>query len=199
MQMSLPAHWNIERIINQLDEFGFYILDAAYSTEYLNAVRLECMSHLESFRQAAIQNGVVSNIRSDHILWLDDTLCIAQQHTQCLMALAQQLNRVFFLGIKDIEAHFACYNAGEFYALHRDNPQEKNGRIVSSVFYLHEAWQNDFGGELRLQDKQGHWHIVQPMPNRIVIFQSNLLHEVLLSKQQRLSITGWLRSDIPLI
>ena len=199
MQMSLPAHWNIERIINQLDELGFYILDEAYSTEYLNAVRLECMSHLESFRQAAIQNGVVSNIRSDHILWLDDTLCIAQQHTQCLMTLAQQLNRVFFLGIKDIEAHFACYNAGEFYALHRDNPQEKNGRMVSSVFYLHEAWQNDFGGELRLQDKQGHWHIIQPLPNRIVIFQSNLLHEVLLSKQQRLSITGWLRSDIPLI
>ncbi|MFI7964616.1 2OG-Fe(II) oxygenase, partial [Acinetobacter baumannii] len=27
-----------------------------------------------------------------------------------------------------------------------------------------------------------------------VIFQSNLLHEVLVSKQQRLSITAWLRS-----
>ncbi len=71
---------------------------------------------------------------------------------------------------------------------------KKNDRIISTVYYLHPEWQDDWGGQLRLQDKNDIWHIITPEPNRLVIFQSNLLHEVLVSKQQRLSITAWLRS-----
>src|SRR5690606_25783662 len=124
---------------------------------------------------------------------------ISHRHIQTLQQFSQILNRAFYLGIKDVEAHFACYNAGEFYALHRDNPQGKNGRMISAVYYLHDDWQDNWGGELHLQDKNDQWHIIQPKPNRIAIFQSDLLHEVLLSKQQRLSITAWLRSDNQLI
>ena len=138
---------------------------------------------------------MVSNIRSDHILWINENLEYAQQHIQALNALAQEFNRAFYSGIQDVEAHFACYNAGEYYALHRDNPQGKNGRVISAVYYLHENWQADWGGELRLQDKNDKWHIVQPKPNRIALFQSDLLHEVLKAKHQRLSITAWLRND----
>ncbi|MBV7614569.1 2OG-Fe(II) oxygenase, partial [Escherichia coli] len=112
-------------------------------------------SHLNEFRDAAIQNGVVSNIRSDHILWLQPKFQISHQHTETLQQFSQVLNRAFYLGIKDVEAHFACYNACEFYALHRDNPQGKNGRMISSVYYLHEEWQDDWGGKLHLQDKNG--------------------------------------------
>ena len=79
--------------------------------------------------------------------------------------------------------------------MHRDNPQGKNGRQISSVYYLHKNWQDDWGGELRLQDKNEQWHIIQPKPNRIALFQSDLLHEVLAAKQQRLSITAWLRHN----
>lgn len=195
----LPIHWNLEHILNDLDEQGFTLIDAAYPQDYQQAVVTECLAHLEQFRQAAIQNGVVSNIRSDHILWLNPELPIAEQHSQTLLALAQELNRAFYLGIKHVEAHFACYNSGEFYALHRDNPQGKNGRMISSVYYLHQDWQDDFGGQLRLQDKHGAWHIISPQPNRLVLFQSDLLHEVLASKAQRLSITAWLRSDQALL
>ena len=99
------------------------------------------------------------------------------------------------MGIKEVEAHFACYRAGEFYALHRDNPQQKNARVMSTVYYLHQDWQADWGGELHLQDKNQQWHTIQPKPNRIALFQSDLLHEVLPAKQQRLSITAWLRSS----
>lgn len=190
----LPKSWNVDRILEDLDQHGFAIIDDAYSPEYQQQLLLECSQNLDQFREAAIQNGVVSNIRSDHILWLSPEFKIADQHSQTLLALAQQLNRAFYLGIKDVEAHFACYNAGEFYALHRDNPQGKNGRMISSVYYLHQTWQDDFGGQLRLQDKHGAWHIIQPQPNRIALFQSDLLHEVLPATQQRLSITAWLRS-----
>ncbi|BCU63667.1 hypothetical protein F941_02906 [Acinetobacter bouvetii DSM 14964 = CIP 107468] len=192
--VQLPKSWNVDHILNDLDQHGFAIIDHAYAAEYVHALADECTSHLNQFRDAAIQNGVVSNIRSDHILWINEELNTAQQHIQHLNALSNCMNQAFFLGIQEAEAHFACYNAGEFYALHRDNPQGKNGRIISTVYYLHEEWQEGWGGELRLQDKNDQWHIIAPKTNRIAIFQSDLLHEVLQAKHQRLSITAWLRS-----
>ena len=190
----LPKSWNIDQILEDLDLHGFAMLDDAYSPEYQQQVLAECSQNLDQFRAAAIQNGVVSKIRSDHILWIHEDLSIAQQHTQTLLALAEQFNQTFYLGIREVEAHFASYQAGSFYALHRDNPQQKNDRVISAVYYLHPEWQADWGGQLRLQDKHGAWHIIEPHPNRIAIFQSDLLHEVLPATQQRLSITAWLRS-----
>lgn len=189
-----PKSCNVDKMIEDLDQQGFTIIDDLYPQDYVQALAEECISHLNQFRDAAIQNGVISKIRSDHILWINEDLEKAQQHIQTLQGLAEQLNRTFFLGIREVEAHFACYNAGEFYALHRDNPQQKNDRVISAVYYLHEDWQEDWGGELRLQDKQDQWHIIPPKPNRIALFQSDLLHEVLKAKHQRLSITAWLRS-----
>lgn len=191
----LPKSWSVDQILDDLDQHGFAIIDDAYSNDYVHQLIEECTSNLNRFREAAIQNGVISKIRSDHILWLNPELVISNHHVQALYSLGQELNRAFYLGIRDVEAHFACYNAGEFYALHRDNPQGKNGRMVSTVYYLHEDWQDDWGGELHLQDKNDIWHVLQPKPNRIALFQSDLLHEVLEAKHQRLSITGWLRSD----
>lgn len=191
----LPKSWNVDQILDDLDQHGFTIIDHAYSSEYGLQLVAECTSNLNRFREAAIQNGVISNIRSDHILWINEELTIAQQHIDALKQLSQILNYSFYLGIQDVEAHFACYNAGEFYALHRDNPQGKNGRMISTVYYLHQEWQDDWGGKLHLQDKNNVWHTIDPQPNRIAMFQSDLLHEVLEAKHQRLSITAWLRSD----
>lgn len=191
----LPKSWNVDQILDDLDQHGFTIIDHAYSAEYGLQLVAECTSNLNLFREAAIQNGVISNIRSDHILWINEYLTIAQQHIDALKQLSQILNYSFYLGIQDVEAHFACYNAGEFYALHRDNPQGKNGRMISTVYYLHQEWQDDWGGKLHLQDKNNVWHTIDPQPNRIAMFQSDLLHEVLEANHQRLSITAWLRSD----
>ena len=195
----IPKSWSVDQILDDLDQLGFSLIDDAYTDSYVSELIEECTSNLNRFRDAAVQNGVISNIRSDHILWLTPELKTSNQHIKHLLALGHEFNRAFYLGMKDVEAHFAYYNAGEFYALHRDNPQGKNGRMISAVYYLHDEWQEDWGGELRLQDKQGEWHIIQPKPNRIALFQSDLLHEVLKAKHQRLSITAWLRSDASLI
>lgn len=193
--MFIPKSWHVDQILDDLDQHGFTLIDNVYPPDIHTALIAECNTHLNQFREAAIQNGVLSQIRSDHILWINDDLSIAQQHIELLTEIYQCLNRNFFLGIQSIEAHYACYNSGEFYKLHRDNPQQKNHRVISSVFYLHADWQHDWGGQLRLQDKNQNWHTIQPTPNRMVLFQSDLLHEVLKAKQQRLSITAWLRSN----
>lgn len=184
----------LQRLLAALQDNGFAVVDAVYSKEFVQALRSECLQHLPQFRDAAIQNGVVSSIRSDQILWFDDAQVLASQHVACLQHFSTALNQAFYLGVQTVEAHFACYDAGRFYALHRDNPQQKNGRQISTVYYLHETWPASAGGELRLQDCHNVWHIVPPKPNRMVIFQSDLLHEVLPAQQQRLSITAWLRS-----
>lgn len=190
-----PKSWSIDQILDDLNQQGFSLIDHAYDASYIKQLMAECRSNLAYFRDAAIQNGVVSNIRSDRILWLNENLSISHQHVQNLLALGQIFNRVFYLGIKEVEAHFSCYEAGEFYALHRDNPKGKNSRMISAVYYLHDQWQEDWGGELRLQDKHEVWHTIRPEPNRLALFQSDILHEVLEAKHQRLSITAWLRSD----
>lgn len=183
----------LDYLLNELEEKGVVYFDNIYDELYVQQLREECLAQQENFRQAEIQNGRLSEIRSDHILWIDESLPLAQRHLAYLLQLSETLNRSFYLGIHEVEAHFAHYHSGEFYKLHRDNPQNKNGRLISTVYYLHSDWQDGNGGELRVQDKLENWHIIQPKPNRLAIFQSDLLHEVVLSHQDRLSITAWLR------
>ncbi len=183
----------MSRLFDEIEQYGFCVLENIYPLDYLQQLQTEYFAHFSQFKAASIQNGVISSIRSDHILWIDERYATANQHLEMLQDLSEQLNQTFFFGLENIEAHFACYKAGEFYALHRDNPQQKNERIISTVFYLHDIWQADYGGELRLQDKHGTWHLILPQSNQLVIFQSDLLHEVLVTQQQRLSLTAWLR------
>ena len=93
---TLPKSWNIDQILDDLDQDGFAVIDHVYPHHYVHQLVNECTSNLNCFREAAIQNGVVSNIRSDHILWINENLEYAQQHIQALNALAQEFNRAFY-------------------------------------------------------------------------------------------------------
>jgi SM-20-related protein len=91
----LPKSWNVDQILDDLDQHGFAIIDDAYSNDYVHQLIEECTSNLNRFREAAIQNGVISKIRSDHILWLNPELVISNHHVQALYSLGQELNRAF--------------------------------------------------------------------------------------------------------
>ena len=179
----------------QLAEMGYVLIDQLYPLNILTQLYAEAQQQYQHFKDAAIQNGVNQSIRRDKILWITEDLSAAQLHIHVLQRLSEHLNRELFLGIREVEAHYACYQAGEFYGLHRDNPQRKNGRVISTVFYPHLNWQPEWGGQLRIQDSQGGWHAIEPLPNRLVLFQSDMLHEVCITHQARWSITAWLRQD----
>ena len=148
----LPDCWNLDQILDDLNAHGFAIVNQAYSPEYHTQVAKECSHHFDEFREAGIQNGVVSTIRSDHILWINESLPVAEQHVETLTSFCQHLNQAFFLGIKEVEAHFACYNPVNS-THYIEITLSKNDRIMSTVYYLHPQWQDDWGGQLRLQDK----------------------------------------------
>lgn len=150
--------------------------------------------------EAAVGRGNMRNpgsgIRGDRTLWLDDPRCgpAARAHLQALDALRLALNRRLYLGLRSQEAHFALYPPGAGYARHRDRFRDSDARVVSLVTYLNPVWDDADGGQLRVQLADGVVDIA-PRAGTTVCFLSELEHEVLPARRERLSIAAWLRRD----
>ena len=137
-------------------------------------------------------------IRSDSTCWLDDPRCgdPARMFLAEMDAIRTGLNRSLFLGLAECEAHYAAYPPGGGYARHRDRFRDSDARIVSWVTYLNADWGRDDGGALRLHldsdDVDG--NVVDQSPfGGSICFLSELEHEVLPARRERLSIAGWFR------
>jgi len=98
-----------------------------------------------------------------------------------------------FLNVEEFECHFAFYQKGGFYKKHLDNIQGKNSRVLTCITYLNKDWQDGDGGELCYY-LNGSKEIVKPKDGTFLCFLSSQIeHDVLESKKDRLSITGWLK------
>ncbi len=68
--------------------------------------------------------------------------------------------------------------------------------MITLVYYFNDDWQEGNGGELKIYHKDE--VIIQPLANRCVLFRTEgMEHEVLLSKSDRYSLTGWLLYQPP--
>lgn len=199
--MTAPSPFSLasrldEQFFELLTTQGFCILDNALDSSLFQALQQESTVLLPEFEAAKISlGGTVNSIRRDRTRWLEAEDVAGGMYLQQLQQLSEALNQSLYLGIRRAEAHYAHYDTGDFYKLHRDNPASQNDRAISTVFYLNEAWSHEDGGELRIQDYQQQWHALLPLANRLVIFQSDLLHEVCPANRPRKSIAGWLRRD----
>lgn len=189
-------------ISDNLAEKGWAVSDDLFTTEFLqNLAQEEFYLFREGkFKQAGIGKGmehkIVSEIRSDYVHWLDEENLseLQQQFWQNMQELKQFLNREFFLGLKEMEFHFAVYPEGSFYKKHLDRFQRDSGRTISCVLYLNKNWQESDGGQLRIYNNKT-YNDVNPVFGRFVCFKSNEIeHEVLPTKKQRYSITGWMKN-----
>ena len=137
--------------------------------------------------------GLRGDIRGDATLWLDDARCgdPARGYLALLDALRVALNERLFLGLAEVEAHYASYPPGAGYARHRDRFRDDDARVVSLVSYLNPHWLPGDGGELRLHRGDA---CVDVIPrNGSVCFVSELEHEVLAAHRERFSIAAWMR------
>lgn len=136
------------------------------------------------------------DIRADRTCWLDDPRCgePARRFLAHLDEVRAMLNRTLFLGLRSVEAHYAAYPAGGGYARHRDRFRDSDARVVSWVSYLNADWGDDDGGALRLWREDGDTVDLPPLGGS-VYFLSELEHEVLPARRERLSIAGWMRRD----
>lgn len=137
------------------------------------------------------------SIRSDSIYWLDRKH--EDVHENSFFDLMDEfvlyLNQTCYTGITGYEFHYAYYDKGSFYKRHLDQFKDDKGRAFSMIMYLNSNWVPEDGGQLCIYHKNDS-QTISPMNGKCVFFKSSELeHEVLLSHQPRLSITGWLKTN----
>ncbi|HEY0802749.1 MAG TPA: 2OG-Fe(II) oxygenase [Steroidobacteraceae bacterium] len=136
-----------------------------------------------------------AEIRGDFICWLREPLYPAERVLfGQLEQLRAELNREAYLGLFDLELHYARYPPGAGYARHIDRPQGALQRTVSLVLYLNAGWQLLDGGALRIHEAPDLPVDIEPLGGRLVCFlTAGREHEVLPARRERLSISGWFR------
>ena len=114
---------------------------------------------------------------------------------QRLEGLRVAINRSLFLGLFDLEMHFAVYPPGAGYQRHLDRFRDDDRRSVTVILYLNEHWTREDGGLLRFwpEPESAPLDIV-PCGGTLVSFLSDRFwHEVLPARRERMSLTGWFR------
>lgn len=189
---------NIADLLEQIAEKGWCVWDEFLTPDAVQQLRA-CFGN-ENAQNARIGRNenllAEKTIRSDKITWLEPEMGEPVQHYLMQMENIQRaVNREFFLGLFEYEAHFASYGKGAFYKKHLDAFKENISRRLTTVLYLNDNWTAEDGGELiiyDLDDKK--LATVAPQGGRLVIFLSEQFpHEVLPTNKERISIAGWFR------
>lgn len=196
MNTVFTADWHAQTSTH-LDDFiatGTMVLDNVFDDNDLTALQQE--SGFITYKAAHLTHGErMANIRGDSIRWIDDSTPAGMAYLASIDGLGRYFNQMLFAGIRRSEAHYACYPAGFGYQWHSDNPAERDERVISAVFYLNDDWADSDGGHISLYDKAGNLHQLTPKAGRLVLFDSNLNHQVEITKRTRFSIATWLRRD----
>lgn len=140
--------------------------------------------------------------RSDHNCWVDPQRNDDwRAFHRALEALGEELRSQLRLPIAELEMQASVYGPGAYYRRHIDEfTQQSLGslrsrRLLSAVYYFNADWDVDDGGELLLWQDDRCLERVAPRENRLVLFRSDLAHEVLAPvKRPRYSVAAWFRS-----
>lgn len=194
---------NEQDIVADLARLGWCVVPGFLGEPETAALREECLqAHATgAFHAAGIGRGqaqVRSEVRGDHILWVDDSNAGPALHGAMTQfeTLRQTVNQALFLGLFDLEAHFAAYPPGGGYQRHLDRFRDDDRRSLTVILYLNEPdWQEQDGGLLRFwPDPETAPLEILPAGGTLVTFLSDRFwHEVLPAQRRRLSLTGWFK------
>jgi SM-20-related protein len=109
--------------------------------------------------------------------------------------------------LASVESQLTATGEGQFFKVHSDDGPS-SPRVLTCVYYLQREPRGFAGGELRLYDRieeggsrrpADTFRVVDPVPNRLVVFPSVELHEVMPVRcpsgefaDHRFSVTNWL-------
>ena len=137
-------------------------------------------------------------VRKNQIAWIiHGENAVSTTFHDWLESIQTYLNRTLFMGLFDVEAHYARYRIGDFYKRHVDAFVGQSNRKLSVVFYLNDEWTEENGGELWVYESEmakEPFARVLPKKGRLVAFLSERFpHEVRPSHKTRHSIAAWFR------
>ncbi len=191
----------LENIAENLEQTGVFICpsflgkaDCKTIADDLTRLRVDGAFHKAGIGQGA-GHADGTRVREDETHWLNRELENAPQKVlwSKMDLLRHKLNRSLFLGLKNLEGHYAAYPAGGFYQRHRDGFHGSSDRVVSVVVYLNQNWQKGDGGQLRIYDRdKASFREIEPVGGTMVCFMSSETeHEVLVCRRERISFAGW--------
>lgn len=189
------------------EQHGYCVIDEAIPVEDVAEIRqtISALMEAEAMKRAGIGKEGTFELdnakRGDFIKWIDPENAEngTKRYLDLIDSLIQSLNREFYMGVRDFECHYTQYPEGTRYMVHSDRHKHGSHRIVSFVFYLNENWQKSDGGELIVYLENGDKMELLPQAGRLILFRSELLHEVLVTHRVRQSITGWMLDEKRLI
>ena len=199
---------NLPEITDKIAKHGIAIVDQFLPSPTVDALAEEIrqLAQLNSLTAAGTGREKVAintNLRGDHIYWLDEesTSPAQQSYFNVMETLRLEFNRQLYLGLFGLESHLALYPPGMTYQKHIDRFKGENHgkplRQISAILYLNSQWQESNGGHLRLYLQEGDlgsapYIDILPTAGKAVFFLSDTFyHEVLPPNQDRLSLTGW--------
>lgn len=189
-----------QKIIDGLVENHFSINPNYFSSELVTALYQELQYHRRENHLCAAHIGKeqhrirMEQIRGDSILWLTGASAAQRAYLDEMEQLRQLLNQQLFLGLTELEAHFAHYPPGTGYQKHLDSFQNSNRRRISIVTYLNPLWKEEHGGQLLLYKDELVCTAVPPLAGTLACFVSEEIpHQVTISHSDRASIAGWFR------
>lgn len=197
----------LDRISSEIYQKSYVFVDNFVDEDFRRALLSEQINLVNQgkFRHAAIGKGgkkqVRTEIRSDEVLWMDpeELSPLQADYWEKIEEIRKVLNQRCFLGLRSFEGHFARYPVGSFYKRHLDQFHAVPHRVVTVILYLNDSWTSEDEGVLRMylpqEDGTELIEDVLPLGGRLVVFLSGEIpHEVLPTKKERISITGWLRN-----
>jgi SM-20-related protein len=184
-----------------LAQGGLVVRDGFLSAAELQTLRSSAEARRERGEFQAARIGARRSaerhpeVRGDVICWLEAPFEPGEQALlERLEELRLEINRQAFLGLFELELHYACYPPGTHYERHLDQPRDGDERRISLVLYLNTEWCAADGGMLRIQAADT-VHEIEPLGGRLVLFSSpDCEHEVLRAHRERHSVTGWFRT-----
>lgn len=186
---------NLDPYFEKLSEKSWVILpvDTSLAGQLLESAKAKP----SAFRPATTsrQNEPTPALRSDRIMWLEDHASkVDQKALDALEKLKSELREYFRVGLESIECHYSVYEPGQFYVRHRDTTAQQNRRVFSFVVYLNFDWQADDGGHLVGYDEhESVLFDITPQAGQMILFKSEIEHEVQKANRTRYALTGWIR------
>ncbi len=194
----------IDEIIQGLSTKGWIQVEGVIAPNSLCLINRFFDQNKADFFPARVGRGetkkFLPEVRGDHTYWLDPLGQNEDFKTilNFLGDLKTGLNRSLYLGAKEFECHLAYYAPGTFYQKHTDRFDKDSSRVISFIFYLHEAWEQGDGGELVLYDQnENYLQELRPLPGSLVCFLSgDFPHEVKTCNKERRTLTGWMHTKV---
>lgn len=217
-ETNLNGYTQIDLLQNRFYERAKYVVDTLRKQGYCylddfhgEVTALSILSEVKNLHQrekftdgelvSSNGNGSMLNkkIRDDKIAWIDgkeENCQTISHHMTTVNTLIRYCNGL--IDEYDIEhrtkAMVACYpGQGTCYKRHVDNPN-KDGRCITTLYYLNPGWTEEKGGMLKLYPGGSEEAVkILPRLDRLLLFWSDRRnpHEVEPSHDVRYAITLW--------